>query len=178
MKALAERYAAALAEVALERNAAPQVLAQISEFAAVMAESPELRQLLANPAVPRAGKHGVIESLVQRLGSSRTVRNFMLLLVDHRRATLLPEIEQAYQALLDAKLGLTRAEVSSGVELPDAERADLIRALEHMTGGTVEAHYRVDPALVGGARVRIGSTIYDGSVRAQLDRLRAQLASE
>jgi F-type H+-transporting ATPase subunit delta len=178
MKALAQRYAAALAEVALERNAAPEVKAQISEFAGVMEESPELRQLLANPAVPRAGKHAVIESLVERLGSSRTVRNFMLLLVDHRRATLLPEIEQAYQALLDAKIGLTRAEVASGEPLPDAERADLIRALERMTGGTVEAHYRVDPALVAGARVRIGSTIYDGSVRAQLDRLRAQLALE
>jgi len=178
MKALAQRYAAALAEVALERNTAPQVKEELAAFAGVIDESPELRQLLANPAVPRAGKHAVIESLVGRLGSSRTVRNFMMLLVDHRRATLLPEIELAYQALLDSKLGLSRADVSSGADLPDAERADLIRALERMTGGTVEAHYRVDPVLVGGARVRIGSTIYDGSVRAQLDRLRARLASE
>jgi F-type H+-transporting ATPase subunit delta len=178
MKALAERYAAALADVALERNAAPQVKTELTAFAGVMTESPELRQLLANPAVARSGKHAVIEKLAEMLGVSRTMRNFMLLLVDHRRATLLPEIESAYQALLDAKLGLTRAEISSGAELPDAEREDLIRALERMTGGTVEAHYRVDPALVGGARVRIGSTIYDGSVRAQLDRLRSRLASE
>jgi F-type H+-transporting ATPase subunit delta len=102
----------------------------------------------------------------------------LLLLVDHRRAALLPEIEQAYSSLLDAKLGITRAEVSSGEELSAAERAELITALERMIGGRVEAQYRVNPVMIGGARVRVGSTIYDGSVRAQLDRLRTRLASE
>jgi F-type H+-transporting ATPase subunit delta len=178
LKALSERYAAALADVAIERNSAPQVQEEIAAFAALLDESPELRQLLANPAVPRAGKHAVIERLVERLGSSRTVRNFLLLLVDHRRATLLPEIELAYRSLLDSKLGLTRAEVSTGEDLGDAERGDLVRALERMIGGKVQAQYRVNPAMIGGARVRVGSTIYDGSVRAQLDRLRAQLISE
>ena len=178
MKALSQRYAAALADVAIERNSAPQVQQEIAAFAALLDESRELRQLLANPAVPRAGKHAVIERLVERLGASRTVRNFLLLLVDHRRATLLPEIEQAYGSLLDSKLGITRAEVSTGEELGPAERAELIGALERMIGGKVEAQYRVNPAMIGGARVRVGSTIYDGSVRAQLDRLRARLTSE
>lgn len=178
MKALAQRYAAALADVAIERNAAPQVQQEIAAFAALLVESAELRQLLANPAVPRAGKHAVIESLVARLGASRTVRNFLLLLVDHRRAALLPDIELAYGSLLDAKLGLTRAEVSTGENLPDAVKAELVRALEELIGGKVEAQYRVDARMIGGARVRVGSTIYDGSVRAQLDRLRAQLATE
>jgi F-type H+-transporting ATPase subunit delta len=178
LKALSQRYASALADVAIERNAAPQVQGEIAAFAGLFAESPELRQLLANPAVPRAGKHAVIERLVERLGSSRAVRNFMLLLVDHRRAALLPEIEQAYGSLLDSKLGITRAEVSTGEELGAAERAELVGALERMIGGKVEAQYRVNSAMIGGARVRVGSTIYDGSVRAQLDRLRAQLISE
>ena len=178
MKALSERYAAALADVAIERNSAPQVQEEIAAFAALLDESPELRQLLANPAVPRAGKHAVIERLVERLGSSRTVRNFLLLLVDHRRATLLPEIELAYRSLLDSKLGLTRAEVGAAEDLGEAERAELIRALERVIGGKVQAQYRVNPAMIGGARVRVGSTIYDGSVRAQLDRLHAQLISE
>jgi F-type H+-transporting ATPase subunit delta len=106
------------------------------------------------------------------------VRNFLLLLVDHRRAALLPDIELAYGSLLDAKLGLTRAEVSTGENLPDAVKAELVRALEELIGGKVEAQYRVDAGMIGGARVRVGSTIYDGSVRAQLDRLRAQLATE
>jgi len=90
----------------------------------------------------------------------------------------LPEIEQAYGSLLDAKLGLTRADVSSGVELTPAERENLVRSLEQMIGGKVVAQYQVNPAVIGGARVRVGSTIYDGSVRAQLDRLHAQLISE
>ena len=178
MKAISQRYAAALADVAIERNAAPQVQAEIAAFAGLFDESPELRQLMANPSVPRAGKHAVIERLVELLGSSRTVRNFMLLLVDHRRAALLPEIEQAYGSLLDDKLGLTRADVSSGVELTPAERENLVRSLEQMIGGKVVAQYQVNPAVIGGARVRVGSTIYDGSVRAQLDRLHAQLISE
>ena len=93
-------------------------------------------------------------------------------------AALLPEIEQAYGSLLDSKLGITRAEVSTGEELGAAERAELVGALERMIGGKVEAQYRVNPVMIGGARVRVGSTIYDGSVRAQLDRLRAQLISE
>jgi F-type H+-transporting ATPase subunit delta len=178
LKALSERYAAALADVAIERNSASQVQEEISAFAALLDESPELRQLLANPAVPRAGKHAVIERLVERLSASRTTRNFMFLLVDHRRAALLHEIVSAYRSLLDFKLGVTRAEVSTGEGLGDAERAELIAALERMTGGKVRAHYRVDTAMIGGARVRVGSTIYDGSVRAQLDRLRARLTSE
>jgi F-type H+-transporting ATPase subunit delta len=178
LKALAQRYAAALADVAVERNSAPQVQQEIAAFAALLDESHELRQLLANPSVPRASKHAVIERLVELLGSSRTVRNFLLLLVDHRRAALLPEIEQAYGSLLDDKLGITRAKVSSGEELSAAERAELIAALERMIGGRVEAQYRVNPVMIGGARVRVGSTIYDGSVRAQLDRLRMRLASE
>lgn len=178
MKALAQRYAAALADVAIERNSAPQVRQDIAAFAGLMDESRELRQLLANPAVPRAGKHAVIESLVERLGSSRTVRNFLLLLVDHRRAALLPDIELAYESLLDAKLGLTRAAVTTGQELVAAERAELIGALERLVGGRVEAQFLVDDHMLGGVRVRVGSTIYDGSVRGQLNKLRARLASE
>ncbi|MGB6199981.1 MAG: ATP synthase F1 subunit delta [Candidatus Acidiferrales bacterium] len=178
MKALAQRYAAALADVAIERNSAPQVRQDIAAFAGLMDESRELRQLLANPAVPRAGKHAVIESLVERLGSSRTVRNFLLLLVDHRRAALLPDIELAYESLLDAKLGLTRAVVTTGQELGAAERAELIGALERLVGGRVEAQFLVDDHMLGGVRVRVGSTIYDGSVRGQLNKLRARLASE
>ncbi|MGB6431185.1 MAG: ATP synthase F1 subunit delta [Candidatus Acidiferrales bacterium] len=175
---MSQRYAAALADVALERNSAPQVQTEIAAFEGLFDESPALRQLMANPAVPRSGKHAVIERLAERLGSSRTVRNFMLLLVDHRRSALLPEIERAYGSLLDAKLGITRADVRTGEEIDANERAALVRALEHMIGGKVEATYRVNPLIIGGARVVVGSTIYDGSVRAQLDRLRAQLSSE
>jgi len=178
LKALAERYAGALVEVALENNQAEQVKRELAEFAALVRESPELHALLANPSIPRASKHAVIESLVGRIGASRTLRNYLFVIVDQRRAGMLPEIEQAFSAMLDARLGITQATVTSATNLSAEERAELGRTLAQITGRKVQAQYQTNPALIGGAVVRIGSTIYDGSVRAQLERLRARLIAE
>jgi len=98
--------------------------------------------------------------------------------VDQRRAGMLPEIEQAFSALLDARQGIAQASVTSAAELTAKERAEMDAALAKLTGKKVQAQFKTDPALIGGAVVRIGSTIYDGSVRAQLDRLRARMISE
>jgi F-type H+-transporting ATPase subunit delta len=132
----------------------------------------------ANQSIQRASKHAVIESLVARIGASRTLRNYLFVIVDQRRAGMLPEIEQAFSAMLDARLGITQATVTSATNLSAEERAELGRTLAQITGRNVQAQYQTNPALIGGAVVRIGSTIYDGSVRAQLERLRAQLISE
>jgi len=112
------------------------------------------------------------------MGASRTLRNYLFVIVDQRRAGMLPEIEQAFSALLDARQGITQASVISAAELTAKERAELGAALAKLTGKKVQAQFKADPALIGGAVVRIGSTIYDGSVRAQLDRLRARMISE
>jgi len=178
LKALAERYAGALVEVALENKQAEQVKRELAEFAALVRESPELHALLANPSIPRASKHAVIESLVGRMGASRTLRNYLFVIVDQRRAGMLPEIEQAFSALLDARQGITQAAVTSAADLTAKERAELDAALAKLTGQKVQAQFNTDAALIGGAVVRIGSTIYDGSLRAQLDRLRARMISE
>jgi F-type H+-transporting ATPase subunit delta len=112
------------------------------------------------------------------LDASRTLRNFLCVVLDRRRTALLPEIQRAFDARLDERQGITRADVTSARELADAEKAELRGALERLSGQRVEADYRLDPALIAGAVVRIGSTIYDGSARAQIERLRARLASE
>ena len=177
MRTLADRYANALADVALGQNAAEQVRQELSDFLGLLRESPELRVLLNNPAVPRRNKRAVAEALVERLGASRTLRNFLFVVLDRRRAVLLPAIQQAFDAQLDERQGITRAEVTSARELKDAEKKELRGTLERITGRRVEAQYRLDPALIAGAIVRIGSTIYNGSVRAQLERLRTRLAS-
>ena len=149
----------------------------MGDFLELLRESPELRLLLESPAVPRTSKRAVIEELVARLGASRTLRNFLLVVQDRRRTALLPEIQRAFDARLDERQGITRADVTSARERSDAEKNELRGALERMTGRRVEALYRLDPALIAGAVVRIGSTIYNGSVRAQLERLRIRLAS-
>jgi F-type H+-transporting ATPase subunit delta len=178
LKALAERYAGALVDVALENKQADQVKLELAAFAAMIRESSDLHAFLSNPSIARTSKHAAIEELVARMGASRTLRNYLFVIVDQRRAGMLPEIEQAFSALLDARQGITQASVISAAELTAKERAEMGAALAKLTGKKVQAQFKTDPALIGGAVVRIGSTIYDGSVRAQLDRLRARMISE
>jgi F-type H+-transporting ATPase subunit delta len=178
LKALAERYAGALVDVALENKQADRVKEELAAFAAMVRESAELHAFLSNPSIARASKHAAIEQLVARMGASRTLRNYLFVIVDQRRAGMLPEIEQAFSALLDARQGVMQATVTSAADLTEGERAELDAALEKLTGKIVQAQFNTDPALIGGAVVKIGSTIYDGSVRAQLNRLRARMISE
>lgn len=178
MSVLADRYADALADVAIEQHAVDQVRQEFADFLALIRESPELGLLLESPAVQRASKRAAVEALTARMGASRTVRNFLLVVVDRRRTRLLPEIQQSFDARIDERQGIVRAEVSTAHQLGDGEKAELNGALERLTGRRVQTAYRLDPALLAGAVVRIGSTIYDGSVRTQLERLRGQLASQ
>jgi F-type H+-transporting ATPase subunit delta len=178
LKALAERYAGALVDVALENKQADQVKRELAAFAALVRESPELHAFLANPSIARAAKHSAIEQLVARMGASRTLRNYLFVIVDQRRAGMLVEIEQAFSRLLDARQGITQATVTSAMELTAQERGELGAVLGKLTGETVQAQFATDSGLIGGAVVRIGSTIYDGSVRTQLERMRVRMISE
>jgi F-type H+-transporting ATPase subunit delta len=178
LKALAERYAAALVDVALENKQADLVKQELAAFATMVRESPDLHAFLSNPSIGRAVKHSAIEELVARMGASRTLRNYLFVIVDQRRAGMLIEIEQAFSAILDARQGITQATVTSPAELTSDERDELGAALAKLTGKRIQAQFKTDSALIGGAVVKIGSTIYDGSVRAQLDRLRVRMISE
>ena len=178
MKALAERYAGALVDVALENKQADQIKRELAEFASLVLESPDLHAFLSNPSIARAAKHSAIEALVARMGASRTLRNYLFVIVDQRRAGMLIEIQEAFSRLLDARQGITQASVTSATELTVQQREEMGAALEKMTGEKVQAQYTTDAALIGGAVVQIGSTIYDGSVRTQLERMRAQMTSE
>ena len=178
MKALAERYAGALVDVALENKQADEVKQELAAFVNLVRESADLHAFLANPAIARSTKHAAIEQVVARMGASRTLRNYLFVIVDQRRAGLLVEIQEAFNRLLDARQGITQAAVTSASALTDAERAELVAALTRLTGEKVQAHFATDDTLIGGAVVRIGSTIYDGSMRTQLERMRARMISE
>jgi F-type H+-transporting ATPase subunit delta len=172
------QYATALADVALEQGAAEPVKKQLEDFGAAYAESAELRNVLNNPAVERSSKHGVIEKLAARMGASRIVRNFLFVMVDNQRTHLLPEIQQTFEDVLRQRQGVAEAEVTSAAELTAPQKNQLQQTLERLTGRKIQAKYSLDPALLGGAVVRIGDTIYDGSVRNRLNQMRARLAAE
>ena len=178
MRTIAQHYADALADVAISQKSAEKVKRELRDFLALLRESPQLGVLLGSPAVSRANKHGVAQALVERMGASRTLRNFLFVVIDQRRVGLLPEIQQAFEAQLDELEGVARADVRSARELNERERKQLRTVLERLSGRRVEANYELDPALIAGAVVRVGSTIYDGSVRTQLERLRAKLESQ
>jgi F-type H+-transporting ATPase subunit delta len=178
LKSASLQYANALADVALAQGAADPALKQLHEFRDAYAESAELRNFLASPAVEREAKHGVIERLVARVGASKIIRNFLFLVADHNRMHILPEIVESFQEVVRQRQGIAEAEISSAIELSATQKAEFAFTLERMTGQRVEPKYSVNPELLGGVVVRIGDAIYDGSVRNRLNRMRAKLSSE
>jgi F-type H+-transporting ATPase subunit delta len=178
LSVIANRYAAALADVAVERKNADVFRRDLVSFAEAYASSADLREFLHTPAVSREAKHEVIDKLAARLNLSQGIRNFIYILTDNRRVAALPEITAAFEAELNAREGIAEAAVTSARELSAAERKEIVAALERKTGKRIQAQFALDAALLGGAVVQIGSTIYDGSIREQLNRLRAQLEAE
>jgi F-type H+-transporting ATPase subunit delta len=178
LKSASLQYANALADIALAQGAAEPALRQLIDFRDAYAESPELRNFLATPAVDSEAKHGVIEKLVARLGASKIVRNFLFVIADHGRMHFLPEIVEAFQEVVRKRQGISDAEIFSAVELSAAQKAEFAFTLERMTGQRIEAKYSLDPSLLGGAVVRIGDAIYDGSVRNRLNEMRSKLTGE
>jgi F-type H+-transporting ATPase subunit delta len=178
LKSASLQYANALADIVLQQGAAEPARKQLADFEAAYTESVELRNFMASPAVSREAKHGVIEKLVARLGASRIIRNFLFVIVDNQRTHLLPDIAASFEGVLRQRQGVAEAAVSSAVPLNASQQASLLRNLESVTGKKIQATYSLNPALLGGAVVRVGDTIYDGSVRNQLNRLRERLAAE
>ena len=178
MRSASLQYATALADIVLEQGASEPAKNQLADFGAAYAESAELRNFLTTPAATREAKHGVIERLVARLGASRIIRNFLFVIVDNQRIHLLPEIVASFEQVLRQRQGVAEATVASPVELNDGQKTALVRTLERLTGKKIQAKYLLEPGLLGGAVVRIGDTIYNGSVSNQLDQLRARLTAE
>lgn len=178
MSAVAERYAAALADVAVERKDGEAVKRDLAAFVQAFFSVADLRNALESPALNADVKRKVIAEIAGKMGIDPAVRNFIHLVVDHRRTEMLEEIQQAFHEELNARMGIVEAEVTSARGLSDTEKRELTSVLERRTGKKVEARFQEDGALLGGAVVRLGSTVYDGSVRDQLNRLREKLETE
>jgi F-type H+-transporting ATPase subunit delta len=172
------RYARAFADVVVAHKLNPdKAVAEMAEAAALIAGSRELRNVLLNPAVTREQKHALLDSIVARMGDSKLLRNFLAVLVDQRRIANIGEIVVLFKEEMDRRTGIAEARVLSARALTSAEKKSLEKQLTEITGKAVRATYAEDPALLGGVTVRVGSTIYDGSVQGQLRRMRQELAS-
>jgi F-type H+-transporting ATPase subunit delta len=179
--ALASRYASALVDVATGPKSGVdphQLLGELRGFEEVLAASAELRAALTSPSVPPARKRAVVGAIGAKLGISRIARNFLFVLTDHRRLAMLTEVLEAFDLLSDERLGFTRVEIRSAQELDERQRAAVSHGLERLTGRNVRMRYAVDRGLLGGLVARIGSTVYDGSVRGQLEALGKRLSAE
>lgn len=177
--AAANRYARALADVVLARNSpisAADAVAQLRSAEQLITGSDELRNALLTPAIQTARKRAVMGRLLEELGTSTIIRNFVYVVIDHRRIPIISDIREAFELLIDERLGFARAEVSSAEPLDARRSSEIESELSSMTGKRMRLRFAVDPALLGGVVARIGSTVYDGSLRGQLQQLRRQLA--
>ena len=181
LSAVATRYAKALADVTSAAASAlsPQdALTQLRAFESALAASRELENALTTPAVPTGRKRAVVGRIAGVLKLSPIARNFLFVLIDHRRIALLGAILHSFDLIMDERLGFARAEVSSPRELTETQRGAINAQLEHVTGKRIRMRFAVDPELIGGVVARIGSTVYDGSVRGQLQTLGQRLTTE
>ena len=167
-----------MADVALAQGAGEPVARQLHDFGSTYAQSAELRTFLASPAVSIEAKHAVIEKIVARLRASKIIRNFLFILADHRRTQLIPQVIATFHEVVRQRQGIAEAVISSAVEPSVAQKREIEATLTRLTGKKIEAKYALEPALLGGAVVRIGDTIYDGSLRSRLIEMRTRLAAE
>jgi F-type H+-transporting ATPase subunit delta len=178
LSAVAERYAAALADVAIAHKSGEAVRKDLASFIAAYSESADLRNALETPSIEQDLKIKIVQSVAAKMGLNEAVRNFVILIVSHQRTHLFREINEAFGTELNRRLGIEEAEVTTARELSDAEKKELLGVIERRTGKKIEAKFVADQSVLGGAVVRVGSTVYDGSVREQLNRMRERLEAE
>jgi F-type H+-transporting ATPase subunit delta len=178
-RAAATRYARALFDVVLAESDVQQAGRELSGFAGLLAEHETLQRVLTNPAVPTPRKRAVIEQLLQRAGQiTPALGKLLLMLAERDRLVLVPHVATAYRARLLDHAQVVRAEVTTAMALP-ADRVSALQAgLARATGRQVQLENRVDPVIIGGAVTRIGSTVYDGTIARQLERMKDAISQD
>jgi F-type H+-transporting ATPase subunit delta len=176
MSLFASRYARAFADVVVERKLDTAAIdAQIADYLAAWKESLELREVFENPSIASEQKVAVLDKLNSKLKLGAEVRNLLAVLINHNRIAAVEEVVAEYQKEIHARLGIEDVRITTARGLNDQDRAGLVAGVSKITGARVVASFVEDPAILGGVVVKIGSTVYDGSVRGRLDRLRQSL---
>lgn len=174
--ARAERmYARALFEAAQDRDRVEVVQEELSDFVQSIREVPELRALLRDPQLDPRAKISALEEILG--GADELVRNFLLLLTERGRASELEEVQRELDRLVAAEAGQLTMELTTAIELSDEEATGIVNQIQQASGRTVEATRKVDPDLLGGVVLQVGSLRLDASLRGRLERLRRELAT-
>jgi F-type H+-transporting ATPase subunit delta len=176
--AIATRYARALADIAFSPGgpvSPRQALDELKTFAELIDASPEFKTILLSPAASAPKKRNLIARFAKQLSVSKTICNFLFVVIDHRRIAMLGDIRQALEAQIDERSGVVSAEIKSARKLEQGEELAIEGALLRLTGKHIRSQYAVDPDLIGGVTARVGSQMFDGSVRGQLAGMRRKL---
>lgn len=178
MASFASRYAQAFADVVFEGYLNPKdAQRQLADFAAAWHESRPLREFLTDPSFPVEQKVALLDKLNAKLQMSQQARNLIAVLIRNDRIAGLDDVLAELRRTINQRLNISEAKVISARRLDETERRALEKQIAELTGGQVDAHYEEDSSLIGGAVVQVGSTVYDGSVRGRLDRLREELTA-
>jgi len=175
IETVARRYAIALADVVSKNGDVETVKSELKSWEELISSNTELQAAFGNPAIPHPNKVGVLEGLLQRTQPSKTTSNFLRVLLRNNRLTELGEINERFESELEERSGVVSARVTSARELSDAEKAELQASVAKLTGKQVKLNFDIDTDLIGGVVTRIGSTVYDGSVKTQLQNLKEQM---
>ncbi len=179
-EALAPHYARALADAVFGANSGlrpPDAVDQLRAAESLLSSSKQLERAMLSPAVLKTRKQAVISQLADELGLHRIIRNFLLLVVSHRRTKELAAMRREFELVVDQRLGWVPADIASAKELSAAQKQQIERALGTKLGKFIRAHYEVDPALLAGVRARVASKEYDATVRGKLENMRQRLAA-
>jgi F-type H+-transporting ATPase subunit delta len=177
MASVSRRYARALVDAILAQKMDADIARlQLRSIVQAVHDSDDLRRVWESPAVSPQQKRAVLDAIVKNMSVVKPIRNFIAILIDNRRIQMLDDIVKQFESELDVQLGFVEAEISSARTLTPGEKRDLENRVERMTGKKVRARYSSNPELLGGVSIRVGSTIYDGSVRGQLEKMRQQLS--
>lgn len=178
MPAFVSHYGRAFADVVAQAKLdATAIDRQLSDFAATWDGSAELRTVLENPAVAVEQKVAILDKMNAKLGMFRETRNFLAVLIKNDRIAHLHEVVEAYRTELQERAGIRQAEIVTARELDEQEKKSLLAGVGQLAGAKIEASFKLDKSILGGTVVRIGSTIYDGSVKGRLERLKEALIS-
>jgi len=178
VQAVARRYAVALADVVTSGGEAQEVREELAAWDALMRSNAQLLEVFRNPTIPYEQKRGVLDELIRRSNPRPTTANFLRVLLQNHRLAELSEVSTQFAQELDRRAGVVNAQVTTARPLP-AEAQEALRArLGQLTGSRVRLQFEVDDELIGGVVTRIGSTLYDGSVRGQLQQIRQRMTGE
>jgi F-type H+-transporting ATPase subunit delta len=177
--AVASRYARAFADVVTSAKLDATVLErQFQDFLGTWDGSKELRELFINPAVPNVQKVSILDKLNAKMGLQKELRNLVAVLINNDRIGDVHEVAAAWRTEMQERMGIRQAEIVTARELNEKERQELVAGVGKLAGSRIEPTFKLDPAIIGGTVVRIGSTVWDGSVRGRLERLKEALIAD